>query len=96
MRTLAGSLLAGAAVAAALWIHSGLKADRFAVDTGITPSGRYVGTQRSQQVANRGVFSVKKTLFVTAHRRASWQDPAAAFVAVAGVGAALGLAFRRI
>jgi hypothetical protein len=89
-------VLAGAAVALALWLHSGLKADRYAVDTGVTPAGRYVGTQRSQQVANRGVFAVKKTLFLSAHRRAPWQDPTAAFIAVAGVGAALGLAFKRI
>lgn len=92
MRLIAGSVLAAAAVAVAVWIHGGLKSGSYSVDTGITPSGRYVGTQRSQEMAGVSVHSVQKTLFVTRHRRASWQDPVAVFIAIAGVGAAVAVA----
>lgn len=98
VRIFLGFLVAAVALAAAVWLHTGLRADTYAVDTGITANGSFVGTQESQQRRHASAFAIEPTVFVTHHQRASWQDAAAVLVAVAGVGAGVGIAlpgFRR-
>ena len=98
MRIFVGFLVAAVALAAAVWLHTGLRADTYAVDTGTTARGQYLGTQESQRRRHGSGYAVEPTVFDTHHRRASWQDPAAVLLAVAGVGAGIGVAlpgFRR-
>jgi hypothetical protein len=91
VRVFVGFLVAAVALGAAVWLHTGLRADTYAFDTGLTARGVYVGTEASQQRKNASAYAVVPTIFDTCHRKASWQDPLAVLLAVAGVGAGVGI-----
>lgn len=72
-----GIVVAVAAVAAAWWLHFGLKS-RTLLDVQVAPG--------HAQFTRRGTYAVPTEL-VYLHKRALWQDPIAAIVFVTGLGA---------
>ena len=116
MRVFLGFLVAAAALAAALYLHSDAKlggshayTDRvtttYVRDPGFIPQAKCRSLFKIYRVANKPPpcpatakeVPVLNTVAVlhTHHWHASWQDPLALFVAVAGVGAGVGIALRR-
>jgi hypothetical protein len=99
VRTFLGFLVAAITLASALYLHEGAKFGSYRYDTGYTASGRYVRTEAEQEQINAALgksqYDVQTTVTGTGHDRAPWQNPVALFIAVAGVGAAVGIIVRR-
>lgn len=88
MRVFLGFLVAAVALAAGLYLHSGAKLASFRYGTGM-------------EVCNPSWSNsnCSWTKYATGHKHASWQDPLAVFLAVAGVGAGIAItlpAFRTL
>ena len=96
MRVFLGFLVAAVALAVAVYLHSGYKPGTSRVDTGMTPTGIYVGTEAQQQARLNSVYAVQQTVFLKERRRAGWQDAVAVLVAVAGVGAGTAIVFSAV
>lgn len=64
----------------------------------MTASGLYVGTEQQQRARLNSAYAVTPTVVTTTtfHRKGSWQDPLAIFVAVAGVGAGVAIVFTAV
>lgn len=81
-RVFAGFLVAGIVVAAAVWIHSGWKSESYTA---------YRACLRSSNAFEKEARYLDPRCAFAAHRSAGWQDPLAAVVAFAGLGAGAAL-----
>jgi hypothetical protein len=79
VRMFVGSLVTALALAGAVYLHSGVK---------------FGSRQVSSPNPYGGLLSGQATL-TRIDAKASWQDPLAIFIAVAGVGAGAGIVLRR-
>ena len=84
VKTLLGPAVAVLSVVAALWLHSGLKSRTLA---GVQVSPDVHLSAHAKESGDRRVVAVP-TRIVYLHKRALWQDPFAAIILVAGLGAA--------
>jgi hypothetical protein len=84
VRTFVGFLIAAVALAGAVYLHSGVKAGTKQVTSVEYGQTSYFGNSNDRSTV---VYDVKA--------RASWQDPVAIFLAVAGIGAGAGVLLRR-
>jgi hypothetical protein len=83
MRVALGFLVAAAALAAAVWVHTGLKADK------ITTVAHTRLVYDPGNTVPR--LAVTRPITVTIHDKSAWQDPLAIFLAVTGVGVGLAI-----
>ena|SRR5690242_4484794 len=82
VRIFLGYLVVAIALSGALWLHAGYKPIRYSVG----------GTVSNPSATSAERFVVD----VIGHRRASWQDPLAVFIVVAGVGSGVALVISGI
>lgn len=103
MRIFLGFLVVAVALAGALYLHSGAKFESHRyVSNRTLGGGLYVPTEGSLQPGDScpspSGFGLPSWAAAcqTVHSRASWQDPLAIFIAIAGVGAGVAIALPAI